>query len=125
MSEYMTQDHPDAFLDFPSVEETRKELIKKGRYNPDNHKDCPVCKGYGGWNLKINRYVNRKEDTPQNRHLYSHFRCSCSHCNGWGFVDKKEECPDHEWKITKQLGNCSNEYTCQICGKKRIIDSSG
>lgn len=119
---YMEVNDPNAFLDFPSVEEKRKS--KYNKYNPDKHKDCPVCKGYGGWNLELNAYINRHEDTPENRHLYSHFRTTCNHCNGWGFVDKKETCPGHEWKHTKVLGNCYNEYTCNICGKKLNVDSS-
>jgi RecJ-like exonuclease len=112
---YLTKDDPDAFLDH----------VLREPYG-DLTKICPVCKGYGGWNLRLNAYpLNGKEDTAENRHKFSHFRCSCSHCNGWGYVHPKEDCVGHTWQFVKNTGNCLNLYKCALCGKLWEIDSSG
>ena len=117
--EYLTPEHPDAFLDFPPI-----EGLRKGYFDPEKHKDCPRCQGHGGWNLRLNAYpLHGKESTPENRHKHSHFRASCNHCNGWGFIDKDENCPGHKWKHEANLGNCYNRYRCIHCGKTWCIDS--
>lgn len=113
MKEYLTPDHPDAFVDW--------ELRKPER---DLTKMCPVCKGHGGWNLELNAYQNQYEDTPANRHLFSHFRAHCSHCNGWGYVEESEMCPGHEWETVKSLGNCLRLEKCRKCGAEIQVDSS-
>ena len=46
--------------------------------------ECPVCKGYGEWNLQLDAYGEGK-----------HFQASCFQCNGWGWVErgsKHESC---------------------------------
>jgi hypothetical protein len=89
---------------------------------------CPVCKGYGGWNLKLNAYPNN----PTN----PHFRQHCPQCNGWGYVKKgstDETCVPHEMKEVagsslnppRPQWNCYHYYVCQKCGKIEEVDSSG
>lgn len=117
MKKYLTPQSPDAFLDFP------------GKKSPDVKynltKICPVCTGYGGWNLKINAYpLHQYENTPENRHNYSHFRAMCSHCYGHGYVEEKENCDGHNWVFSKNLGKCYNQYKCSKCGKINNVDSS-
>lgn len=113
---YMTPDHPDAFLDHPMKE-------------PGFYKNvCPRCKGHGGWNLRANAYpLHGRPDTPENRHAFSHFRCSCNHCNGWGYVDDKTAatCQGHHWVYVENLGRCYNRYKCEHCGAVNDVDSSG
>lgn len=115
MTEYITHDHPDAFVDYPKKE------------RPENHElgeECPKCKGHGGWNLRLNAYrLHDKEDTPENRHLYSHFRASCGACWGWGYLQKGQTCA-HEWVEKRSVGRCEHEWECSICGATRIVDSS-
>jgi DnaJ-class molecular chaperone len=119
MNKYMDQNHPDAFVDYPLM-----DAAKSAEYGLT--KICPVCAGHGGWNLLLNQYdLNGKENTPANRHLYSHFRSHCMHCNGWGYVRETENCPGHEWKHVRNTGNCLNLYRCEKCGKEWEIDSSG
>lgn len=111
---YLTPEHPDAFVDHV-LREPSGDLTKL----------CPTCKGYGGWNLRLNAYpLHDREDTAENRHKFSHFRASCSHCNGWGYVHQTENCPGHEWKHVRNTGNCLNLYRCTVCGKEWEIDSS-
>lgn len=115
---YLTPESPEAFVDFPMAD---AEFAAK--YNLT--KICPRCKGHGGWNLKLNSYpLHDKPDTAENRHRYSHFRASCSHCNGWGYVREDENCPGHEWKHVRNVGRCLNLYRCEKCGKEREVDSS-
>lgn len=76
---------------------------------------CPLCDGYGGWNLTLNAYGENK-----------HFNAFCRQCNGWGFnkANSKNEVCIHEMKQTEKLGRCYNRYTCQKCGMTEDIDSS-
>lgn len=115
-SEYMTSLHPDAFLDFPVPKPVPK----------DNYRTCPVCNGRGGWNLRLNAYPlpPHVEDTPENRHKYVHFRASCYHCNGWGYVHQSVTCDGHNWVYVKNLGKCYNQYKCSKCGAINNVDSS-
>lgn len=91
----------------------------------ENGKVCPKCHGFGGWNLTLNAYpLHGKEDTPENRHNFSHFRSSCGTCGGWGYVHTDMNCPGHEWKFEKNLGRCYNRYKCKVCGIMQDVDSS-
>ena len=115
---YLDETGPDAFLDFPPVDRTKW---------PEESVDCPKCKGHGGWNLRLNAYPLRYdcEDTPEDRHRYTHFRASCGACWGWGYLDSRDSCP-HEWDSTStKVGNCLHEWTCKLCKTTRLVDSSG
>ena len=113
---YMDHTHPDAFLDWEKKSPAYGSTV-----------ECPRCKGFGGWNLKTNCYSMPQgyADTPQNRHLYVHFRTVCGHCNGWGFITPEEaaKCSGHDWKWVKNLGRCYNLYECVHCGAKSEVDS--
>jgi hypothetical protein len=110
---YLKPTDPDAFLDFP-----------KKRKIPKDKKVCPQCFGHGGWNLKISAYpLFKQRNTAANRHKFSHFRAGCNCCNGWGYVDLSLD-HIHDWKFSRQLGNCYKEYKCSVCGKIDKVDSS-
>ncbi len=115
---YLTREHPDAFLDFP--QEIPIHPLKEG------HVICPICSGHGGWNLRINAYKLPKGETntPENRHKWVHFQCTCRQCNGWGFVKPEDAHHEHVWDFHRNLGNCYNQYKCNICGKLENVDSS-
>jgi hypothetical protein len=113
---FLDYNHPDAFVDFP-VKEPYNDLKVL----------CPRCKGHGGWNLRLNAYnLHDHPDTPENRHRYSHFRASCNHCDGWGYVSEETaaKCQGHEWKFVQNLGRCYNRYRCIHCGQLNNVDSS-
>ena len=114
---YLTPDDPDAFLDYT--------VMARADYQA-NYSLCPRCKGHGGWNLKINQYrlPPGVEDTSENRSRYVHFRCSCSHCSGWGYVHPSITCTGHEWVFEKNLGRCYNRYRCSVCNGISDVDSS-
>jgi RecJ-like exonuclease len=118
MTKYLTPDSPDAFTDHPMM-----DPVQAAKYSLT--KECPRCKGHGGWNLLLNEYpLHGKEDTAANRHKFSHFRASCSHCNGWGYVRADEMCAGHEWEFVRNTGRCLNLHKCKHCGKLWEIDSS-
>jgi hypothetical protein len=126
MSKYLTVDHPDAHIDFPSVDEIRAQWLRLLKREPVA--TCPRCRGYGGWNLEINAYPLRgKEDTRENRHKHCHFRASCSQCNGWGFVDNKRdaECVHQAEETAHDNVRCLTNYRCTKCDKRWQVDSSG
>lgn len=76
--------------------------------------ECPECEGYGGW------IINRDAYGPGR-----HFEAHCAQCSGWGWVVEgsvNHKCI-HEWRHTRNLGNCYNEYECTKCGSKKKVDS--
>jgi len=118
MNVYLDTTDKDAFVDFPG------KLRPSSAY-PSRSSECPKCKGYGGWNLKLNAYpLHNLEDNAENRHKFSHFRQGCYHCSGWGWVREEDANHVHDWDFVSNLGNCLNLYECNICGKTWQVDSS-
>lgn len=114
MTDYTDHTHPDAFVDYP----------KREPYEAFTH-ECQKCKGHGGWNIRLNAYPLRgRENTPKNRHLYSHFRAHCGNCHGWGYVLPAQGDHVHAWEWESKLGNCLNRYVCKTCGAINDVDSS-
>lgn len=112
---YIEPTDPEAFVDHPKQTVLYEHLSV----------ECPQCKGHGGWNLKLNEYpLHGKDDTPENRHFFSHFRASCSHCNGYGYVSPEDADHVHNWVFVKNTGRCLNLHECTVCGKQWEIDSS-
>lgn len=126
-TDYLTIDHADAFVDFPSVEEKRATWLRFEKREP--LAECPKCKGRGGWNLRINDcpLPANMENTRENRHRYCHFQASCSQCSGWGFVSHQRDVDCvHEPVQTAHDGNrCLTNYRCSKCGYEYQVDSSG
>ena len=113
MTDYITPDHPDAFVDYPK------------RPCPAVHGysyECAKCKGHGGWNLQLNAYsLHDRDDTPENRHRYSHFKAACDNCYGWGYVSFSQGDHVHEWEpIDSRQARCMTEYKCKICGARHL-----
>lgn len=76
-------------------------------------KECPVCQGYGGWNLTVNAYGPGR-----------HFKCVCSTCNGYGYVHPDMKCTGHVWTFVENLGRCYNRYKCTKCDIFQDVDST-
>lgn len=125
MYTYLEHDHPDAFLDYP--EEQSANVLRMAREQGMTQR-CHVCHGHGGWNLRLNAYpLHDREDTSENRHKFSHFKCNCGQCNGWGWIKPDSadaKCEKHEWKHVRATGRCLHLYECQNCGKQHEVDSS-
>ena len=116
MKKYLDPTDPDAFLDYE-----RKSPEPDLGFTVE----CPRCKGHGGWNLRLNAYPLRGyENTPENRHLYSHFRAGCSHCQGHGYVTPENADHVHQWVFVEITGNCLSLHRCKVCGREWEIDSS-
>ena len=119
---YIHYDNADAFVDFPG-KQPKDHLPNYGM--SDHTEECTKCKGYGGWNLRLNAYpLHDKENTPDNRHKFSHFRASCDHCNGYGYVKPEDATHVHQWVFVRNEGNCLNRNECEVCKKQWLIDSS-
>jgi hypothetical protein len=119
MRTYLERTDPEALVDYPPADPIAAAEIGMTEL-------CPKCKGYGGWNLRLNAYpLHQYEDTPENRHKFSHFTASCDHCVGWGYVRPEDSDHVHEWKRIRSLGNCLHLDECQVCGKQWQVDSSG
>lgn len=89
---------------------------------------CPKCKGHGGWNLELNCYpLHGREDTPENRHRYAHFKASCDNCNGHGGVlaGSDDELCEHELVKVSSPSMFMHEYRCLHCDTSKVYDSSG
>ena len=93
----ITPDQPLAFVDFPPLPGKPPEHLQ------DHTERCPVCRGHGGWNLRLAEqlptviaggipFVN----TPENRHRYAHQRSVCGACWGYGWL-VPGSCP-HDWE---------------------------
>jgi len=122
MNKFLESTDADAFVDW----QPETDKVREMRLAHNLTKLCQKCQGHGGWNLALNQYpLNGKENTAANRHLYSHFRCHCMACNGWGYVHESETCAGHEWVHVRETGNCLNLHKCKHCGKEWEIDSSG
>lgn len=91
---------------------------------PDELWLCPVCHGYGGWNLALNAYGEGK-----------HFRASCFQCRGWGWVDETDrDCIHDNAEISPDearaegvphFGMYYHVVKCRNCGHVQAYDSSG
>lgn len=113
---YLDPSHADAFVDFP-------EKLAKPDVRPDAA-ECPVCKGYGGWNLKLNAYpLHDYEDTPANRHRYAHFLASCSQCQGYGWTT--DLACSHRFEQVGSVAMFQHINRCAKCGVEQVWDSSG
>ena len=85
--------------------------------------ECPVCKGYGMWNLTIDAYGKGR-----------HFQQGCFQCNGHGWVEEEDRMCIHEWteltpkeagaRGVKHWGMCWHVYECIKCKQTRSVDSS-
>lgn len=119
MPRFLKPTDPAAFLDFP-------EMQQPAEHHPDWTVKCPNCKGHGGWNLQPFAYPlgKNREDTPENRHKYRHFKAGCNQCYGWGWVAPDNADHIHEWDAGVRVGNCLHKYTCKLCGKEDVVDSS-
>lgn len=114
---YLEPTDPGAFEDYPRIDPL--PAAEMGLVH-----ECLQCKGHGGWNLRLNAYpLHGKKNTPENRHLYSHFRASCSNCMGHGYVSPKDAEHIHKWEFVKNIGNCLNLHRCSECGQEWQIDS--
>jgi len=127
-SQYLTADHPDAYVDFPTPADKLARWRQYHTMGPEPF-ICARCKGYGGHNLVVNAYPLPAgvEDTPENRHKYCHLSSSCMQCAGWGYVtDRRDAVCAHEFDQGTSVGHCLKDYTCQKpgCGRVIAIDSS-
>ena len=112
---YLNEKSPRAFLDFPEP-----EAPHQGR------ETCPRCGGHRGWNLRLNAYPMPagREDTPENRHRFTHYQAACPNCNGWGHVPEVQAGHAHLWETVSWLDMVHTER-CRECGLERQPDTSG
>lgn len=101
-------------------------LPKRSAYGEDPGRlvECPLCKGHGSWNLRLNAYGPGK-----------HFQGGCNQCYGWGWVaaDSQNATCIHEYRPAterqlKALGITlymhDHYYVCAKCNQGYLTDSS-
>jgi hypothetical protein len=72
----------------------------------------------------LNDYPLRgREDTPENRHRFTHFKSTCPSCYGNGYTYEVTPCL-HQWKEVATVGRCLVKYQCTTCGVYDTVDSS-
>lgn len=76
--------------------------------------ECPLCKGFGGWNLNLPKEPGGRRD-----------RASCRQCNGMGYVGERDLKCIHLMKRVGQfkVGATLHSMRCINCGKEEIQDS--
>jgi hypothetical protein len=104
------------FTNFTDMSVKEDPCVTYPGYFANGSVKCPVCSGYGGSVLQVDAYGKGK-----------HFKCFCSQCNGWGWVEKGSQDAScaHEWDTSKGIGNCLHLWVCTKCGQSREVDSSG
>lgn len=113
---FMDATHEKAFVDFPEKSTQPSHL--------PNSQECPVCKGHGGWNLRLNAYpLHGYADTPENRHRYTHFRANCPQCNGYGWTN--DLACLHDFVRVGSIAMFQHKDECRKCGMAVVNDSSG
>lgn len=75
---------------------------------------CPLCKGYGGWTLKLDAYG-----------LGKHFRAFCRQCWGWGWAKGADATCIHDYKeiAPDQPFRCWHTIRCTKCGETKSYSS--
>jgi hypothetical protein len=90
--------------------------------------ECPLCHGYGGWNIRLDAYGPGR-----------HFKAMCYQCSGWGWVDGNtidaycvHQFREIDHRGARKLGmkvwgtrRTDHYYVCEGCGKTKYVDSSG
>ena len=115
---------PDA-TDFTDMEvKVRPDLRTDGAQRAGDFTPCPLCRGYGGWNLRLNAYPahpGQAPRTPEQRH----FRALCRQCWGWGWVEAKDATCIHAFREVKpdQPFRCWHMIRCTACGETRSYSS--
>lgn len=103
--------------------EKKPPPYEKYPYKKDVKYLCPVCNGYGGWNIRLDAYGPGK-----------HFDAHCSQCNGWGWVNEADLCIHDMREMSQEeckekgiyhYGIFNHIYECRVCGHRHNYDSSG
>ena len=79
---------------------------------------CPLCKGHGMWNLKVDAYGKGR-----------HFQRGCRQCNSWGWVDAGSldaTCIHEVEEVSRPANHRSGIHVevCKKCGRKSSYDTS-
>lgn len=113
MPKFLTEHDPAAFRGWTKKEcpgyaavmnrlQTGQKPSKKERLTHE----CKQCKGYGGWNLKIDAYG-----------IGQHFKCRCPNCYGYGYVLETFKDHIHNWEYIKDAPRFTSSKRCTICNQ--------
>jgi hypothetical protein len=83
---------------------------------PDLKFPCPVCKGYGHWNLELNAYGQGQ-----------HFNALCFQCFGWGWVAKRDSKCIHnfvDYQVPPGHRSGLHYARCSKCKRETSYDTS-
>jgi len=107
---YVQPGDAEAWVDWPVVNQRAPAWMSK-----DSEK-CGICRGHGGWNLLLAAYplVEGRDNTSENRHLFSHMRTSCHACSGHGWILTSEKRCVHEYRYVG-VSDQRTEFSCVYC----------
>lgn len=113
---YVQPGDPEAWVDWP---EPRKN---PPHFMSGDSERCGICRGHGGWNLLLGAYPSPRENTSENRHLYSHMKATCHGCAGHGWIRTSEKRCVHEFRWTGVMDR-RTQFTCVHCKHTVVWDT--
>lgn len=114
---YVQPGDPEAWIDWPRARD------RAPNYVGDNAVKCSICRGHGGWNLLLGAYPLARENTSENRHLFSHMKATCHGCGGHGWLRPNSDCV-HELRYNGVSGKITH-LSCVHCKKTVSWDTRG
>lgn len=105
---YIQPGDREAWVDWPAPRATPPAFI------PGYTKKCTVCRGHGGWNLLLGAYPVPRDNTSENRHMYTHMKASCHACGGHGWVRPEVNGCVHEFRWIGVSGKVTH-FNCVHC----------
>lgn len=69
----------------------------------DRPHKCPLCQGYGSWNLKLNHWGEGK-----------HYRALCGQCDGYGWVRSEDAKCIHNNEVSIKPVIVASRYNINI-----------
>lgn len=112
---YIQPGDPEAWIDWPQPRPTAPPFMGESVIK------CPICRGRGGWNLLLGAYPLHKENTSENRHLFSHMKATCHGCAGHGWIRPTSDC-FHEFRYNGVTGKLTH-FSCVSCKKTVCWDT--
>jgi hypothetical protein len=106
---YIQSGDREAWVDYPA------QKAVPPSYLSGYTKRCPTCRGHGGWNLLLSAFpLSGKDNTVENRHLFSHMRATCHACSGHGWIRPDDDRCTHEFRMTG-VSNKLTHFSCVNC----------
>lgn len=106
---YIQPGDPEAWVDFPEPRKVPPPFMFSDAVQ------CGMCRGHGGWNLLLSAYpLVGKDNSSENRFLFSHMRATCHACAGHGWVSASRKSCVHEYRWVG-VSDRLTHFSCVHC----------